>query len=88
MCDGSGCAQCTDGELIVNVCPLRTVPRLVFEVIADARRYYKHGLAPVHGGTRDQAALFLQAADFVQGEDSRGESEEYEKAMKRMNPDG
>ena len=43
---------------------------------------------PVHGGTRDQAALFLAAADFVQGEDSRDESEEYEKAMKRIKGDG
>jgi hypothetical protein len=71
--------------LIVNVCPLRTVPRIVFEVIADARRYYKHGLAPVHGGTRDQAALFLAAADFVQGEDSADDREEYERAMRRIN---
>jgi len=41
-------------------------------------------LAPVHGGTRDQAALFLAAADFVQGEDSAGEHEEYEQAMRRI----
>ena len=80
--------MCQDGELIIAVCPLRIVPRIVFEVIADARRYYKHGMAPVHGGTRDQAALFLAAADFVQAEDSRDESEEYEKAMKRIKGDG
>lgn len=88
MCDGNGCPHCHDGEVIVNVCPLRIVPRIVFEVIADARRYYKHGLAPVHGGTRDQAALFLAAADFVQGEDSRAESERYDEFMKRIKGDG
>ena len=64
------------------------MPRIVFEVIADVRRYYKHGLAPVHGGTRDQAALFVAAADFVQGEDSRDESEEYEKVMRRIEGNG
>jgi hypothetical protein len=68
----------------VNFCPLRAIPRIVFEVIADARRYYRHGLAPVHGGTRDQAALFLAAADFVQGDDARQRDEDYEQAMKRI----
>ena len=84
VCDGGGCSDCKDGEVIVDRCPLRTIPRIVFEVIRDARRYYKHGLAPVHGGTRDQAALFLAAADFVEGEDAQGEHEEYEQAMRRI----
>ena len=83
-CDGGGCPHCKDGEVIVDRCPIRTIPRIVFEVIRDARRYYKHGLAPVHGGTRDQAALFLAAADFVEGEDAQGEHEEYEAAMRRI----
>jgi len=38
----------------------------------------------VHGGTRDQAALFLAAADFVQGDDARQRDEDYEQAMKRI----
>ena len=81
-CNGGGCPHCQDGEIIVDRCPLQIIPRIVFEVITDARRYYKHGLAPVHGGTRDQAALFLAAADFVQAEDSRGENEERDRVMK------
>jgi len=43
-------------------------------VIRYAKLYHK-GLPPVHGGALDQAALFIDAAEFVWAEESRHRAE-------------
>jgi len=39
--------------------------------LIQAAELYEKGLAPVHGGTLDQTAWFLQAAECVWGERER-----------------
>ena len=34
-------------------------------------KLYRKGLPPVHGGALDQAAIFIDAAEFIWAEESR-----------------
>lgn len=70
MCGGAGCGECKGGRFEIGECPKRYVDSDTWALIQAAELYEK-GLAPVHGGTLDQTAWFLQAAECVWGERER-----------------
>jgi len=66
-CGGRGCSACRAGEIEITRCPLEIITADVWQVIQYAE-FFEKGLPPVAGGVTDQAAVFLEAAQFVFGE--------------------
>lgn len=75
-----GCAECEDGQVTVSQCPLEVVGQEVWDVMRLAR-LYRRGLPPVFGGSLDQAAAFVDAADFIFAEEAA------HRAALRLNPE-
>lgn len=64
-CDGFGCDECDGtGKMKITCCPLEYITSDVWEVIRYANLYEK-GLPPVAGGALDQAANFIEAAQYI-----------------------
>lgn len=68
VCKGSGCKECNNtGEIDITQCPLEFIEREVWDVIRYAELFEK-GLPPVAGGVLDQAYCFIEACEFIFGE--------------------
>ena len=64
-CDGFDCSECEHtGRTKITCCPLDYISSDVWEVIKFAGLYEK-GLPPVAGGALDQAANFIEAANYI-----------------------
>lgn len=84
-CDGPGTDRTMipslDGMTTVALdrCPNHYVTPMVREVIRAWAMVEKHGIWPVAGGLDDQAAVFVDAVSFLDGEAARYREEDRKK---------
>lgn len=73
ICGGGGCANCANGQFEMAQCP-QEFCREVVPALGLIDRF-NAGQSPVDGGVLDQAAWFVEAANFVKNEDAIIKSE-------------
>jgi hypothetical protein len=67
-CGEKGCDKCDDrGFIPLTSCPNRMVSSELRQVIRLAD-FYEKGLPPVAGGALDQSNRFIEACEFLWGE--------------------
>lgn len=82
-CAGKGCVQCNDaGTVDITACPLESIGNEIYDLLDYISLFYA-GIPPVSGGSLDQSASFLGAAEFVKAEHSRfgGDMRQWERMM-------
>lgn len=73
-CDGRGCEHCKDGMMEIDGCPKAACRGI--GIVIDAIEMFNKGLAPVVGGSLDQAYSFIQAAKFYESADIKARPSE------------
>lgn len=74
-CSGAGCDKCQDGYIDFIGCPQQECSSIVDAV--ELIDLFKKGLPPVSGGTLDQSVWFLDAAKYLEHEESKLKAEKY-----------
>lgn len=72
-CGGVGCNECRNGHVELSGCPKEIAGEIV-PALSFIDRLEK-GMPPVAGGTLDQSAWFINAADYFGSEVSRVKAE-------------
>jgi hypothetical protein len=72
-CFGKGCEKCDDGNFFISGCPNKYCNEVINAV--NLIDLFEKGLPPIAGGSLDQSVWFMEAASFIQAEDSRIKAE-------------